>query len=146
MHNLLCFQCACTYNGIYYNVQCTLYMCMYNIYAYSMLVMIVSSFLLSLFFLSLSFVLSPPSTVCMYPPPLIANIAPKEHVVIWDHNKFKCYFAGCTKSFRKETLLQSHLKHYHNVVIEKTLSITPPSPSHKGTCTNCIALHDACTY
>ena len=55
----------------------------------------------------------------------IAHLAPKEHVVIWDHNKYKCYFTGCIKSFRKDTLLKSHLKHYHNIQNEK-------SPQLKG--------------
>lgn len=39
--------------------------------------------------------------------------APKELVIVWDHNEFKCKFTGCNKSFRKENLLQSHIKHYH---------------------------------
>jgi PHD finger protein 20 len=44
-----------------------------------------------------------------------SHLAPKEHVIVWDHNKFKCFFTGCNKSFRKENLLHSHLKHYHKV-------------------------------
>ncbi len=36
-------------------------------------------------------------------------------MILWDHNEFKCKFAGCTKSFRKESLLLSHMKHYHNI-------------------------------
>ncbi|KAG8177324.1 hypothetical protein JTE90_018350 [Oedothorax gibbosus] len=31
-----------------------------------------------------------------------------------DHKKFKCDYADCVKSFRKESLLISHVKHYHN--------------------------------
>ncbi|XP_019853492.1 PREDICTED: PHD finger protein 20-like isoform X2 [Amphimedon queenslandica] len=42
-----------------------------------------------------------------------SHLAPKEHVVILDHNKFKCTVSTCSKSFRKESLLQSHLYHYH---------------------------------
>ncbi|XP_064455760.1 PHD finger protein 20-like isoform X2 [Ornithodoros turicata] len=41
------------------------------------------------------------------------RIAPKEFIIEEDHNHFKCTFEGCNKSFRKEPLLQSHLKHYH---------------------------------
>ncbi|XP_077514794.1 PHD finger protein 20-like isoform X3 [Amblyomma americanum] len=41
------------------------------------------------------------------------RIAPKEFIIEEDHNHFKCHFEGCNKSFRKEPLLASHLKHYH---------------------------------
>lgn len=40
-------------------------------------------------------------------------LARKEFKVVEDHNHFKCSVDGCGKSFRKEKLLQSHLKHYH---------------------------------
>ncbi|XP_063958906.1 uncharacterized protein LOC129267122 isoform X2 [Lytechinus pictus] len=40
-------------------------------------------------------------------------IAPKELIVDLDHNKFKCEVPGCTKSFRKASLLESHMKYYH---------------------------------
>ena len=30
-----------------------------------------------------------------------------------DHNPFKCPHEGCTKDFRKENLLQYHIKYYH---------------------------------
>ena len=46
---------------------------------------------------------------CIFP----VKPAPKELVIVWDHNEFKCKHAGCNKSFRKESLLQSHVKHYH---------------------------------
>ena len=52
----------------------------------------------------------PPFTCC------IGKVAPKELVILWDHNEFKCQHAGCAKSFRKQSLLQSHMKHYHNVL------------------------------
>ncbi|CAN7996074.1 unnamed protein product [Ixodes hexagonus] len=42
------------------------------------------------------------------------RIARKEFIIEEDHNHFKCTFEGCNKSFRKEPLLQSHLKHYHS--------------------------------
>ncbi|XP_042149721.1 PHD finger protein 20-like protein 1 isoform X3 [Ixodes scapularis] len=41
------------------------------------------------------------------------RIARKEFIIEEDHNHFKCTHEGCGKSFRKEPLLQSHLKHYH---------------------------------
>ena len=37
----------------------------------------------------------------------------KEVVINVDHNAFKCKHAGCNKSFRKESLLLWHIKHYH---------------------------------
>ena len=40
-------------------------------------------------------------------------IAPKELIVDLDHNKFKCDVPGCTKAFRKASLLESHKKYYH---------------------------------
>ena len=52
---------------------------------------------------------------CLHPTTHTAKPAPKELVIVWDHNEFKCKFTGCNKSFRKETLLQSHIKHYHSV-------------------------------
>ena len=42
--------------------------------------------------------------------------SPKEVVINVDHNAFKCRHAGCTKSFRKESLLQWHIKHYHPTI------------------------------
>lgn len=42
-----------------------------------------------------------------------STVAPKEFIIEEDHNHFKCHFEGCNKSFRKEPLLASHLKHYH---------------------------------
>ena len=44
------------------------------------------------------------------------KVAPKELVIMWDHNEFKCTHCGCTKSFRKQSLLESHMKHYHNIM------------------------------
>jgi hypothetical protein len=44
------------------------------------------------------------------------KVAPKELVIMWDHNEFKCTHAGCTKSFRKQSLLESHMKHYHDIM------------------------------
>lgn len=38
----------------------------------------------------------------------------KASAVELDHNEFKCKKVGCTKSFRKLSLLESHIKHYHS--------------------------------
>ena len=51
-------------------------------------------------------------------PPLVPasvceKMAPKGLVIALDHNDFKCKADGCNKSFRKESLLFSHVKHYH---------------------------------
>ena len=40
-------------------------------------------------------------------------MAPKELVIKMDHNDYKCSYPDCGKSFRKESLLQWHYKHYH---------------------------------
>lgn len=40
-------------------------------------------------------------------------VATKEFVVTADHNQFKCEVENCNKSFRKESLLNSHIKYYH---------------------------------
>ena len=57
--------------------------------------------------------------------PVNARSKPQQEVVInLDHNDFKCKAKGCTKSFRKETLLLWHMKHYHPGVL-KTGKSTP---------------------
>ncbi|GFU30015.1 c2H2-type domain-containing protein [Nephila pilipes] len=43
----------------------------------------------------------------------VVKVATKQFVIEEDHNQYKCSYPGCTKSFRKEKLLASHLKHYH---------------------------------
>lgn len=40
------------------------------------------------------------------PPPILS--------IELDHNPFKCPAAGCTKSFRKASLLHYHIKYYHS--------------------------------
>lgn len=55
-----------------------------------------------------------------------STVAPKEFIIEEDHNHFKCHFEGCNKSFRKEPLLASHLKHYHGgkpTVAPQTMSV-----------------------
>ena len=67
------------------------------------------------------------SPTCIYSSTLplsSAKLAPKELVIMWDHNEYKCQFTGCSKSFRKESLLLSHIKHYHHV--------KPKTPPAKG--------------
>lgn len=52
-------------------------------------------------------------------PPPLAPLAPhifipsKAFIVEEDHNPFKCPYEGCTKDFRKDNLLQYHIKYYH---------------------------------
>ena len=50
-------------------------------------------------------------------PPLRA-VATKAFTIHQDHNEYKC--TECSKSFRKQTLLNSHIKHYHNDGVEPT--------------------------
>lgn len=56
----------------------------------------------------------------MYTPPTI-GLPPKGFVVEQDHNHFKCMFEGCNKGFRKEQLLDSHIKYYHMDFIRPSL-------------------------
>ncbi|XP_065897945.1 PHD finger protein 20-like isoform X2 [Dysidea avara] len=56
------------------------------------------------------------------------EMAPKELVIKMDHNEFKCRFPGCGKSFRKESLLQWHYKHYHpgrNLPVRSQVNTAP---------------------
>ncbi|XP_055995394.1 PHD finger protein 20-like protein 1 isoform X3 [Ostrea edulis] len=39
---------------------------------------------------------------------------PKAFVIESEHNHFKCSFENCNKAFRKESLLESHVKFYHS--------------------------------
>ncbi|XP_033124912.1 PHD finger protein 20-like protein 1 isoform X1 [Anneissia japonica] len=41
------------------------------------------------------------------------KLAPKEIIIDFDHNKYKCEIAGCGKAFRKGSLLDYHKKYYH---------------------------------
>lgn len=50
----------------------------------------------------------------------------KEVVIDLDHNQFKCKSKGCNKSFRKESLLLWHIKHYHpGMKISKNVPVVP---------------------
>lgn len=53
--------------------------------------------------------------------------APKEFIIEEDHNHFKCMVEDCGKGFRKESLLASHMKHYHKNM-QKTKSTASSKP------------------
>ncbi|KAK8377107.1 hypothetical protein O3P69_013632 [Scylla paramamosain] len=52
-------------------------------------------------------------------------LAPNEFVVCTEHNDHQCPKDGCGKSFRKENLLQMHIKHYHPELLKKTSNWAP---------------------
>ncbi|XP_063869761.1 PHD finger protein 20-like isoform X14 [Scylla paramamosain] len=52
-------------------------------------------------------------------------VAPNEFVVCTEHNDHQCPKDGCGKSFRKENLLQMHIKHYHPELLKKTSNWAP---------------------
>ncbi|GIY96040.1 c2H2-type domain-containing protein [Caerostris extrusa] len=58
------------------------------------------------------------------------KMAANQLVTEEEHNQCKCTFPGCIKSFRKEKLLASHIKHYHGYELKakekksQTLSIS----------------------
>ncbi|XP_076056015.1 uncharacterized protein LOC143034036 isoform X2 [Oratosquilla oratoria] len=52
-------------------------------------------------------------------------VAPNEFVVMAEHNDHKCPVADCGKGFRKENLLQMHMKHYHPEMLKKGSSFVP---------------------
>ena len=67
-------------------------------------------------------------------------VAKKEFQIDEDHNHFKC--KDCIKSFRKQSLLSSHIKNYHkslasHVTCELAADLTPePSlPMNSGVTT-----------
>lgn len=70
-----------------------------------------------------------PSVAAAAVTPTAGRPAPKEFRVEIDHFQFKCPFEGCGKGFRKEKLLQSHVKHYHPDVLSNTSSISSSSSS-----------------
>ncbi|XP_061177794.1 PHD finger protein 20-like protein 1 [Saccostrea echinata] len=41
-------------------------------------------------------------------------LPPKAFVIEPEHNHYKCTFENCNKGFRKESLLESHIKFYHS--------------------------------
>ncbi|KAG1658012.1 PHD finger protein 20-like protein 1 [Nymphon striatum] len=54
--------------------------------------------------------------------------ARKEFIIEEDHNHFKCTLTNCGKSFRKEKLLNAHIKHYHGVKSKEEVINTEKSP------------------
>nr|XP_045620877.1 uncharacterized protein LOC123772060 isoform X3 [Procambarus clarkii] len=52
-------------------------------------------------------------------------LAPNEFVVRAEHNEHQCPKEGCGKGFRKENLLQMHIKHYHPEILKKSSSWAP---------------------
>ncbi|XP_069942887.1 serine-rich adhesin for platelets-like isoform X3 [Cherax quadricarinatus] len=52
-------------------------------------------------------------------------VAPNEFVVRAEHNEHQCPKEGCGKGFRKENLLQMHIKHYHPEILKKSSSWAP---------------------
>ena len=55
---------------------------------------------------------------------------PKAFVVEQEHNHFKCEYEGCNKGFRKESLLDYHVKYYHSNE-GKPIQIPPPRKRRK---------------
>ncbi|XP_050716944.1 uncharacterized protein LOC126998827 isoform X4 [Eriocheir sinensis] len=52
-------------------------------------------------------------------------LAPNEFIVVAQHNEHKCPKEACGKSFRKENLLQMHIKHYHPEFLKKSSNWAP---------------------
>ncbi|GFR77588.1 PHD finger protein 20-like protein 1 [Elysia marginata] len=81
--------------------------------------------------------LDTPGYLAGTPSPL-APLAPqifvpsKAFIVEEDHNPFKCPYDGCTKDFRKENLLQYHIKYYHTGP-EANSTSSPVAASHSTT-------------
>ncbi|XP_050409211.1 PHD finger protein 20-like protein 1 isoform X1 [Patella vulgata] len=59
------------------------------------------------------------------------STAPKEFKIEADHNMFKCVAENCGKSFRKESLLDSHIKYYHSDGEPKTPTMPAPRKRRK---------------
>ncbi|RUS73729.1 hypothetical protein EGW08_018509 [Elysia chlorotica] len=78
------------------------------------------------------------ATPAVLPPVAPQYFVPsKAFIVEEDHNPFKCPHEGCTKDFRKESLLQYHIKYYHTEpeISPSATAIshpTAPSPSAVG--------------
>ncbi|XP_050716898.1 uncharacterized protein LOC126998812 isoform X6 [Eriocheir sinensis] len=53
------------------------------------------------------------------------HVAPNEFIVVAQHNEHKCPKEACGKSFRKENLLQMHIKHYHPEFLKKSSNWAP---------------------
>lgn len=66
--------------------------------------------------------------------PLVGTLPPKAFVVESDHNQYKCPFEGCNKGFRKENLLDYHIKYYH---ISGGGPPPPPAKRRRKTTSTC---------
>ncbi|XP_053402749.1 PHD finger protein 20-like [Mercenaria mercenaria] len=66
--------------------------------------------------------------------PLYGPLPPKAFVVESDHNQFKCQYEGCNKGFRKEHLLDYHVKYYH---INGGGPPPPPAKRRRKTTSTC---------
>lgn len=60
-------------------------------------------------------------------------LPPKAFVIEPEHNHYKCTYENCNKAFRKESLLESHIKFYHSVEGKH-----PPNPPRKRRKTSSI--------
>ncbi|XP_069106906.1 PHD finger protein 20-like protein 1 isoform X2 [Argopecten irradians] len=72
--------------------------------------------------------------------PIITGVPKKAFIIEQDHNHFKCVFEGCNKAFRKENLLDSHIKYYH---CDDTKKHTVPQPTRKRRKTTSICSTDS---
>nr|XP_039260653.1 uncharacterized protein LOC120336924 isoform X3 [Styela clava] len=54
--------------------------------------------------------------------------APAHDVAETNHHKFKCRVPGCTKSFRKEDMLRTHHKYYHQQRYKLRVQDSQPAP------------------
>ncbi|XP_046839129.1 PHD finger protein 20-like protein 1 isoform X2 [Xenia sp. Carnegie-2017] len=63
--------------------------------------------------------------------------APKELRIELDHNKFKCEYPECDKSFRKASLLESHVKYYHTSAAENRRKRSSASWSEEDIVDSC---------
>ncbi|OWF49738.1 PHD finger protein 20-like protein 1 isoform X2 [Mizuhopecten yessoensis] len=70
----------------------------------------------------------------------VTGMPKKAFIIEQDHNHFKCVFEGCNKAFRKENLLDSHIKYYH---CDDTKKHTMPQPMRKRRKTTSICSTDS---
>lgn len=66
---------------------------------------------------------------------IVTGPPPKAFVIEKDHNQYKCMFEGCNKSFRKENLLNYHIKYYHTE--KKTDHLPQPVAKRRKTSSIC---------
>lgn len=61
--------------------------------------------------------------------------APKEFKILEDHNPYKCIHSDCDKAFRKQSLLDYHIKYYHTE--DGRVIQPPPSRQRRKTISIC---------